>query len=165
MNMWFANIFSNSSDYLFILLIVSFNMWKQSGFRTWDLGLQANMMRWDLTNMKVFTFTLWESWDDFFTTWQPHLLDTVYIALYLHRKGKREGPFFQPSLPRHHSCRCSHLGQSLKAIWWLPKNDHDSWHLEQKNCLAMFCLNLCDQIQSSEWKDTSLCVIITKTYT
>ena len=104
MNMWFANIFSNSSGCLFIidylliidliiidysLLIVYCNMWKQSGFRTWDLGLQSDMMRWDLTNMKVFTFTLWESWDDFFISWQPRLLDTVYKALYLHGKGKR----------------------------------------------------------------------------
>ena len=93
MNMRFANIFSNYSGCLVILLIVSFNMQKQSGFRTWDMGRQADMMKWDLTNIKVFTFTLWDDFF-FFTSWQPHLLETVYKALYLHGKGKKdpEGP-------------------------------------------------------------------------
>ena len=148
MNVWFANIFSYSSGCLFIidylliidliiidysLLIVYCNMWKQSGFRTWDLGLQSDMMRWDLTNMKVFTFTLWQSWDDFFIRWQPHLLDTVYKALYLHGKGKRpQGPplIAIPTKAPFMQVQPSWTLLKSPAICWLPKNDLDSCHLE-----------------------------------
>ena len=168
MNMWFANIFSNSSGCLFILLIVSCNMWKQSGFRTWDPGLQADMMRGDLTNMKVFTFTLWESWDDFFTSQQPHLLDTVYKALYLHRKRKRpRGPHLIAIPTKAPFTQVQPPWTLLKSpeTCWLSKNDLDSLHLEQKNHSDTFCLNLYDQIQGNEWKDACLCVLISKTYT